>query len=147
MRLPVNNAVLTSEYGWRPNPIPGQTGMQFHDGRDYACERHTNQSVLAMWDGKVVADMDNYEDAKRWTDLRHSIGNFLIIQSNVKGTEVFIRYCHLGKNYCYFGQEVPEGYIIGAYADVGQSYGPHIHVDAYLASNWQKISIKELMEG
>ena len=146
MRLPVNNAILTSEYGWRGNPLPGQTGLQFHDGRDYACLQHANQSVFAIWPGTVVGDMDNYDDAKRWTDGRHSIGNFIILQSAIGGSDFFIRYCHLGKNYCDFRQIIPEGYIIGAYADVGQSNGPHVHVDAYLSSNWQKISIKELME-
>ncbi len=147
MHLPVSNALLTSEEGWRQNPIPGQAGLQYHDGRDYGCPGHANQSVFAMWAGTVVYDMDNYEDCKRWTDARHSIGNFVTIKSTIAGVEFFIRYCHMGKNYVNLGDQVNEGQIIGAYADVGQSNAPHVHVDAYLASNWQKVSIKTLMEG
>lgn len=55
------------------------------------------------------------------------------------------RYLHLKENILSRGQDVPEGFVIGHYADVGISYGAHLHIDIYNA-NWKKLNIEKLFE-
>jgi murein DD-endopeptidase MepM/ murein hydrolase activator NlpD len=137
MRLPCDNAVITSHYGWRT--LNGKKEM--HDGIDFISRESSN--VYAIGDGIVAYDMDNYDEALRWIDRKHSLGNFLIIDHIIDNTLYHVRYCHLKENLCTIGQRLSEGIIIGHYADVGYSFGPHIHIDAYLG-DWKKINIEDL---
>jgi len=124
---------VTSPYGQRY--LQGKP--QFHDGIDYInTERDT--SVLAIADGVVCLDVDFYEEAKRWTDKRHSAGNYVIIKHTIDDKIFYCRYMHLSQNSVMQGQAVKQGDFIGRYADVGFSFGAHLHFDMFDAS-WKKI--------
>ena len=122
---PVKSPIVTSPYGWRT--LNGKP--QFHDGVDYVSPE--SNEVFALWDGVIAHDMDYYEASKRWTDGRHSLGNFVIVKHVIDGKLYFVRYCHLSRNYVQAGQEVKRGQVLGRYADVGFSYGAHLHLDGY----------------
>jgi murein DD-endopeptidase MepM/ murein hydrolase activator NlpD len=141
LTAPVNDFVITSPYGWRE--LNGK--KEFHDGIDFANPGHKDTRVMAVADGVIVYDKDNYDEAKRWTDLTDSIGNAVIIQHLINNKFYFLRYCHLGENTVSRGKKVKAGDVIGTYADVGYSFGAHLHLDAY-ESTWKKFSIKELWE-
>ena len=132
---------ITSDYGWRI--LQGKP--QFHNGIDLASDTKFND-VLSIADGIVTYDQDDYREALRWTDSHHSAGNMVIIRHDFLGGLYYIRYLHLGENRLYKGQHIFEGARIGEYADVGQSYGAHLHIDAY-DMHWEKINIKKMLLG
>jgi murein DD-endopeptidase MepM/ murein hydrolase activator NlpD len=140
MNLPVKKIhKITSDYGKRVlNGV-----KEFHDGMDFVSK--TDQSVLAIADGVVIYDMDNYNDALRWVDAHHSAGNMVIIQHIINDVKYFVRYLHLRNNVVKVGDQVVSGQYIGEYADVGRSFGPHLHLDAW-TEKWQKINPHLIMD-
>lgn len=138
MVSPVNKPVVASPYGDRI--LNGK--KQLHDGIDYVSG--LNRDVLAVANGKVILDMDIYEEKLRWTDMRHSLGNYIILQHTIEGSVYFARYCHLSENFVAKGGEVTQGQRIGVYADVGYSYGAHLHFDMFDAK-WAKIDPSPLL--
>ena len=136
---PVKDAKVTSPYGWRT--LNGK--KQFHDGIDFVSTTGDN-TVRAIADGKVCYDVDYYEESKRWTDKRHSAGNYLIIKHAINGKTYYGRYFHLGENYVSNGDVVVEGQAIGYYADAGISYGAHLHFDIY-DDKWKKLNPTEFV--
>ena len=143
MRSPVNDPRVSSPYGMRV--LNGKE--QFHDGIDFV-SRSGDRRVFAVAPGVVVFDMDDYEEALRWTDRRHSGGNMIIIAHNIgraRGARVYYaRYLHLGENTVGKDWSVDEGQVVGEYADAGISYGPHLHFDLY-DSDWRKIDPTPLL--
>lgn len=145
MIIPVSHPFLvTSKYGWRF--LNG--AKQFHDGIDFI--GIDSELVVAIADGIVTYDMDDYEEAKRWTDSHHSAGNMIIVRHELHEGLFYCRYMHLGKNYVVKGQKVFEGATIGHYEDVGISFGAHLHFDVY-DMHWKKVDptplFKNLLEG
>lgn len=130
---------ITSNYGYRI--LNGK--KQFHDGIDWISS--TDRNVLSFADGQVTYDQDWYEESKRWTDKRHSGGNMVIIKHQILGKTYFIRYLHLKFNTVSQGQIIKRGQVIGEWADVGYSFGAHLHTDAY-DSGWNKIDIQALLK-
>ena len=138
------NPTVTSPYGPRPG-----IGNGFHDGIDYIngddkgmnVTPDVNRDVVAMGDGVVIYDYDSYNEAYRWggNNGQDTAGNMVIIQHNINGVEYFIRYLHLKKNHVSIGERVKIGQVIGEYADVGYSFGAHVHIDMYTI-NWQPIN-------
>src|SRR4030042_210708 len=122
MRLPVDNARVTSGYGKRV--LNGKEEM--HAGVDFVSRERS--TVYAIANGSVSYDMDNYKEALRWIDRKHSLGNFVIIDSFIDKKMHHIRYAHLLFNHVIVGQSIKEGDILGEYADVGYSFGPHLHI-------------------
>lgn len=131
MRLPVDNHVITSNYGERI--LKGK--KEFHAGLDFISRENNN--VYAIADGIVTYDMDDYDDLKRWTDIKHSAGNYLIISHGINNKLYFARYLHLGYNLFQVGQRVKEGDTIGKYGDFGYSFGAHLHFDMW-DERWTK---------
>lgn len=129
---PVEMPVITSGYGNRV--LNGVT--QFHNGIDFVSGKDT--TVYSVGEGVVVYDKDNYDDV-RWkammmsnniTDWADSGGNMVIIKTQFPGKgEMFVRYLHLGQNQVSMGDAVHAGQPIGQYANVGYSYGAHLHLD------------------
>ncbi len=134
MRSPVNEARVSSPYG---NRILKRK-KQFHDGIDFV-SNSDDCRVYAIADGVVVFDKDDYDEAVRWTDNKHSGGNMIIIDHVIDGVHYYARYLHLGENTVSKHQEVREGDVVGEYADVGLSYGAHLHFDMY-SWLWKKIN-------
>lgn len=133
MRYPVNNHVITSDYGYRV--LRGN--REFHDGIDFI-SRESN-IVYAVAGGTVIFDMDNYDDSLRWSKPEHSAGNYVIISHEINGALYYCRYLHLGKNFVSIKERVIPNTRIGTYADAGRSYGAHLHFDVY-TEKWEKIN-------
>ena len=124
--------IVTSPYGWRT--LYGK--RQMHDGIDYVSLR--NRNVLAVADGRVLKDVDYYDASRRWTDRRHSAGNYVILEHRIHGQKYFCRYLHLAQNFVEQGQQVKQGHVLGIYGDVGYSFGAHLHFDIY-DERWVKL--------
>jgi murein DD-endopeptidase MepM/ murein hydrolase activator NlpD len=134
MIQPVKEPIrISSKYGWRT--IRGK--RQFHDGLDYVSDSG-DQSVFSIFDGTVVFDFDDYDEARRWTDNKHSGGNMIVVKYKLAGADYYVRYLHLISNVVRKGQEVKAGQLLGTYGDVGYSFGAHVHVDVY-QFDWKKI--------
>lgn len=133
MKPPVKKQLITSPYG--PRVLNGQ--KNFHDGIDFISKTNS-RDVFSIADGECTFDFDNYDDRKRWTDRQHSAGNMVIIKSKIDGVDYYIRYLHLKENNLTNGQKIKEGDKIGEYADVGYSFGAHLHLDMYDMA-WKKI--------
>lgn len=141
---PVRNPVVTSPYGWRM--LAG--ARQFHDGVDSVNSGHNcvdrlnpiGTDVFAIADGQCTFDYDKYDDRFRMDLQGHqqdTAGNMVILKHLIGGKWYYVRYLHLLKNTIQNGEIVTKGQRIGCYADVGFSYGPHIHNDVYLP-DWSK---------
>lgn len=140
MKSPVDSPVVTSPYGWRV--LNGQ--KQFHPGIDYVSSMG-DKNVYSILPGKCILDFDSYDDGKRWTDPIHSAGNYICIQHFLSdGSYFFARYLHLKTNNVKEGQLVNEGYCLGEYADVGLSYGAHLHIESF-DSAWKPSDIGLIM--
>lgn len=128
-------AHVTSPYGYRLlNGV-----RQFHDGIDYVNFADV-RTVVAIADGVVVFDNDNYDPAKRY-DLNDnsSGGRFVILKHNLHGTDYYARYLHLCANTVSVGQTVRQGEALGDYSDYGYSFGAHLHFDL-MGMNWRKVN-------
>lgn len=135
---------ITSPYGWRKlKGRNGKVSQQMHEGIDYVSDSGSID-VLAIADGIVVLDQDDYDPAKRWTDRKHSAGNMLIVCHNLHGKQYYVRYLHLGKNTVSKGEKVERGQKIGEYGDHGFSFGPHLHVDMYDAK-WKRLDLTPIL--
>lgn len=139
MVSPVKKPIVTSRYGWRV--LNGKN--QFHGGVDFI-SASGDQSVVAMEDGVVIMDYDSYQDSRRWTYPPDSGGNMVILKTKIGGSYFFIRYLHLSRNSVSKNQKIKKGQKIGDYADVGYSFGAHLHIDAYDAK-WKPIDITKFL--
>lgn len=139
LRSPVKDYKITSPYGKRI--LNGEE--EFHDGIDFVSR--IDEIVFAIADGVVCHDVDFYEEKKRWTDKRHSAGNYVIVKHVIEGNLYYVRYFHLSENFCYQGQKVEKGEPLGIYADVGRSFGAHLHLDTY-SYKWEKIDPSFLLK-
>lgn len=125
MRLPLNKPVLKSKYGRRV--LNG--AESWHPGLDFVDE-NDDRKVYAIADGTVVFDFDGYDERERMNMQSNSSGgNFVIIKHNLGGKDYFVRYFHLKENTVKNGQQIKEGNVLGHYADVGYSFGAHLHLD------------------
>ena len=109
--LPVENARLTSPFGYRTNPVSGNYG--FHTGIDLAAPEGTK--VAAAFSGRVV-DSGESEVWGKYVLLRHS-----------DGFETY--YCHLSEIYAPEGTALRNGETLGLVGSTGWSTGPHLHFE------------------
>jgi murein DD-endopeptidase MepM/ murein hydrolase activator NlpD len=139
MRLPVDNAIITSHYGKRV--LNGKE--EFHDGIDF--KSPINHNVYSPIDSICSYDKDNYNEALRWSDPKESGGNCCILDFKLGDTLFHMRFWHLVENHVTMNQQLKEGILIGQYGDVGYSFGPHLHNDLYIQSigKWEKINIED----
>lgn len=136
MIAPVFDPMVTSEFGEARNFPP--FGPHTHDGIDWV-SRTGDRRVRAITSGMVILDFDDYDPRLAWTDRRHSLGNYVIVQHGLANL-CFVRYCHLDKNFVKHGQVIPEGFVLGTYSNAGMSNGAHTHTDVYNAA-WVKGNI------
>ncbi len=109
--LPVKNARITSEFGYRTNPVSGNYG--FHTGLDLAAAEGT--PVAASFYGRVV---ETGEDDV-W-------GKYVLMEHS----ENFCTYyCHLSEIYVNEGAVIRQGETIGLVGSTGWSTGPHLHFE------------------
>ena len=105
------NGTITSNFGYRGNPIGGGTG--YHEGLDIAVDYGT--PVRATASGKVTM--------AGWVD---GYGNLVEINH---GGGFVTRYGHNSMLLVVVGQEVKTGDIIALAGSTGRSTGPHCHYE------------------
>ena len=112
-RFPLPNAVVTSTFGMRKNPITGK--LIFHKGIDLAAPSGTPVSACAA--GIVIE-----------TGYDPIYGNHIIIKHSNNRESL---YGHLSSIKAELHQKVKSGTIIGTVGSTGQSTGPHLHFEIH----------------
>lgn len=115
------NAVISSPYGARTDPVTGEPGA-FHDGIDIPAPRGT--PVVAIQNGKVI----------QISRSSSGYGNLVRLQHD-GGMQSF--YGHLSEIDVRRGQQVLQGEVIGWVGSTGKSTGPHLHLG--MSQNGQSI--------
>lgn len=112
---PIVTGHISSEYGYRIHPI--YHILKFHDGDDMTTAG-TNVSVYAAAAGKV---------AKIGYDS--SMGNYIIIHHNIKGTAYTTQYLHLktGSINVKEGAIVSKDTVLAIMGATGDATGIHLH--------------------
>lgn len=125
--MPVNNAVVTSEFGSRIHPVTGK--QSFHTGIDLAGAWRSN--IMSVLDGKVV-----------WAGVKSGYGNCVEIEHNVNNETFYTFYAHLARIDVTEGQEVKQGNVIGTQGgdpnkdpNPGYSTGSHLHFEIRKSMN------------
>ena len=97
--MPVNNAVVTSEFGSRIHPVTGK--QSFHTGIDLASSWHSE--IMTVADGKVI-----------FAGVQSGYGNCVEIEHIDSSQKKFYTlYAHLAKIYVVNGKSVVKGNVIG----------------------------------
>jgi hypothetical protein len=102
---------VTSDYGWRKNPLNGGRNRQFHKGLDIDCQ--SNDPVYA-WRSGVV----------RFAGRNSSSGNYINIAHADSYTST---YHHLNKILVKQGEQITAGQLIGRAGKTGMTTGSHLH--------------------
>jgi murein DD-endopeptidase MepM/ murein hydrolase activator NlpD len=100
---------ITSPYGYRTDPINGQTA--FHNGVDVGAP--TGTPIYAAYGGEVA-----------WAYYSSSAGNWIGIDH---GDGLYTIYMHCSALLVSQGQQVSKGTLIGRVGSTGRSTGPHLH--------------------
>lgn len=108
--LPVAG-VITSEVGWRHDPIHG--AMKFHKGTDIAAAAGT--PIQAVADGRVVE-----------SGVKGTYGNTVVIQTD-DGRRML--YAHNQQNFVRVGDRVLRGDAIASVGATGRATGNHVHFE------------------
>lgn len=131
LRLPVFDAVLSSNYGQRNSPITGR--KSFHEGVDLAAPE--GSLVMACKSGLV--EQRGYSDV---------YGNFVIIKhGDEKSREMRSFYAHLKTIDCKVADYVFGGAVIGTIGSTGLSTGPHLHFEIWM--DGKTIDPNEVIKG
>lgn len=97
--LPVENPVVTSEFGTRIHPVTKK--QNFHTGIDLAGQWHSN--IISVKDGTVV-----------FAGVQRGYGNCVEIEHrDEKGNTFFTLYAYLARINVVKGQSVVQGNVIG----------------------------------
>jgi murein DD-endopeptidase MepM/ murein hydrolase activator NlpD len=114
-----NGARISSQFGWRSDPIDGET--KFHKGMDVAVAQGT--TVYAPADGKVVS-----------VGQQTGYGLTVVVQ-HANGVET--KYAHLSSADVRPGDAVSAGEPIARSGNTGRSTGAHLHFE--LLANGQAV--------
>ncbi len=110
---PIDDAVISSFFGWRFHPLDGFRKM--HHGID-----------LAASPGRVVVAADRgFVIHAGWT-----AGYGLMVEIRHRG-DLTTRYSHLSRALCYPGDQVEAGQGIGLVGATGKATGPHLHFEIW----------------
>lgn len=109
--VPVENARLTSPFGYRTNPVSGKYG--FHTGIDLAAPEGT--PVATAYSGRVV----DSGESDVW-------GKYVLVEHS-DGFETY--YCHLSEIYAPEETVLRKGETLGLVGSTGWSTGPHLHFE------------------
>lgn len=104
-------APVSSRFGWRQDPLTGETS--FHQGVDIAVAY--GRDVKAAADGVVS-----------FAGVQNGYGNTVVIDHQ-DGRQT--RYAHLSHELVRAGDVVTEGQVLGQSGNSGRSTGPHLHFE------------------
>lgn len=108
---PVPGSPLGSGFGWRLDPMTGQSAM--HTGLDYQAPPGT--PILAAAGGMVVLQ-----------EFHPAYGNVVEVDH---GNDLLTRYAHASKVWVKRGDIVKRGQRIAEVGSSGRSTGPHLHFE------------------
>ncbi len=108
---PLKNARVTSEFGYRVNPITGADGI--HTGIDLAAAEGT--PVACAYYGSVT-DCGKNNSRGKYVEITHS-------------ESLSTLYCHLSEIYVEEGAVLRQGETLGLVGSTGWSTGPHLHFE------------------
>lgn len=108
---PVANGVLGSAFGWRIDPVTGQSAL--HGGLDFQAD--SGAPIVAAAAGIAVNQQ-----------FHPGYGNMVEIDH---GNEVRTLYAHMSKVLVKNGDLVKRGQKIGEVGSTGRSTGPHLHFE------------------
>ena len=111
---PVQDAVLTSGYGWRRSPFTRR--WKFHAGVDLATTR--GAPVVAPAQGTVIT-----------ADFQSGYGKVIQIDH---GYGIVTRYAHNARLMVAQGQVVRRGQLIATVGMTGATTGPHLHYEIHV---------------
>jgi murein DD-endopeptidase MepM/ murein hydrolase activator NlpD len=110
-RVPVEDSVVGSPFGWRVDPINGQSAL--HTGLDFQASQGT--PILAAAGGVVVTQ-----------EFHPAYGNMVEIDH---GNDLITRYAHAVKTWVKKGDLIKRGQLIAEVGTTGRSTGPHLHFE------------------
>jgi len=110
-QLPVQTGNLGSYFGWRIDPITGQSAL--HTGLDFSAE--TGTSIYSAAGGVVVTQ-----------EFHPQYGNMVEIDH---GNDLISRYAHASKVLVKKGDLIKRGQKIAEVGTTGRSTGPHLHFE------------------
>ena len=116
---PVVGGVLGSSFGWRIDPVNGQSAL--HTGLDFPSAQGT--SILAAAGGVVVAQ-----------EYHPAYGNMVEVDH---GNDLITRYAHASKVMVKKGDLVKRGQKIGEVGSTGRSTGSHLHFEVLVQGVFQ----------
>ena len=116
---PVVGGVLGSSFGWRIDPVNGQSAL--HTGLDFPSSIGT--PILAAAGGVVVAQ-----------EYHPAYGNMLEIDH---GNDLITRYGHASKVLVKKGDLIKRGQKIAEVGSTGRSTGPHLHFEVLVQGVFQ----------
>jgi len=108
---PVALGNLGSAFGWRVDPITGQSAL--HTGLDFQADPGT--PIIAAAGGVVTTQ-----------EYHPAYGNLVEIDH---GNELITRYAHASEVFVRQGDLVKRGQKIAAVGSTGRSTGPHLHFE------------------
>jgi murein DD-endopeptidase MepM/ murein hydrolase activator NlpD len=108
---PVQNGNLGSIFGWRIDPISGQSAL--HTGLDFPAEPGT--PIYSAAGGVVVAQ-----------EFHFQYGNMIEIDH---GNDLISRYAHSSRTFVKKGDLIKRGQKIAEVGNSGRSTGPHLHFE------------------
>lgn len=114
--MPVNSRNVTSEFGYRTNPISGNYG--FHTGLDIAAAQGTKISCLFFGIVEEVGEDDKWG---KYVRVKHS-----------DSLETF--YCHCSEVFVKNGDVIRKGETLALVGSTGWSTGPHLHIEIIIDS-------------
>ena len=116
---PVIGGVLGSSFGWRIDPVNGQSAM--HTGLDFPASQGT--SILAAAGG-VVVEEEFHPAYGRLVEIDH-------------GNDVVTRYAHASQVIVKKGDLVKRGQKIAEVGNTGRSTGSHLHFEVLVQGVFQ----------
>lgn len=116
---PFNVARISSNYGWRINPVTKK--RQFHSGVDLAAAGGT--PIQSTTPGTVY----------RVAYEKNGFGNYVVIQDRSGNLHY---YAHMSRTAARVGQPVLRGTRIGYVGTTGRSTGNHLHYGVKAGGNW-----------
>lgn len=111
MIMPLTKCRITSEYGYRVNPVSGV--YRLHSGVDLGAD--SGEDIYAVLGGTVVR-----------SDYASDYGNYVMIDH---GDGLCTLYAHCSQRLVEVGDEVEQGDAIALVGSTGASTGPHLHFE------------------
>lgn len=116
---PVTGRVAGSGFGWRVDPITGQSAL--HTGLDFQAD--TGTPILAAAGGVVVTQ-----------EYHPAYGNMIEVDH---GNHLVTRYAHASRVLVKQGDIVRRGQKIAEIGTTGRSTGPHLHFEVLVQGVFQ----------